>query len=77
MKESPVKDIKIEEERDNLREFLQDMSAFLEFCRDKQMPALYIIGNLQHDIIGLLNRDRCFLPRVSGYASLQNKRNHH
>lgn len=49
-------------------QFLIDARAFLRFGYDNELDEKVMLATLIHDIAGLANRERCFLPRVSGYA---------
>lgn len=53
---------------------LADLSAFVADIvdhptMDDSRKLSLIAGTVLHDIGGTLNRERCFLPRVNGYAS--------
>jgi hypothetical protein len=50
------------------KQFLIDARAFLRFGYDNGLDEKMMLATLIHDIAGLANRERCFLPRVSGYA---------
>lgn len=58
-------------ERDQLREFLQDLHAFVIFAFDQKIPAGQICATIGHDIGGTLRGESCFAPRVSGFAKKQ------
>ena len=47
---------------------LRDLQGFIEFCVREDMEFSYCLGNLGHDINGLIMDDRGFSPRSSGYA---------
>ncbi len=55
--------------------FIRDAAAFLRHnitwagTWDEKM----ILATLVHDIMGLAENERCFLPRVSGYADRESK----
>jgi hypothetical protein len=49
-------------------QFLIDARAFLRWGFDNNVSEPNMLATLIHDICGLANRERCFLPRVSGYA---------
>jgi len=56
--------------------FLKDTLAFIRYIHnnptmDQQRKYHSIISTLAHDLNGLINEDRCFSPRVSGYAKLE------
>lgn len=50
------------------KEALQDVKAFIDFAVAQDMPFLNVLGTLGHDIGGLLDGDKFFLPRTHGYA---------
>ena len=47
---------------------LEDIKAFIGFAIENDMPFFSILGNIGHDVSGLLNEDDTFLPRTHGYA---------
>jgi hypothetical protein len=50
-------------------QFVADAAAFLRFAVGHNIPESEIVITLAHDIGGLSRRERCFLPRVDGYAA--------
>jgi hypothetical protein len=56
--------------------YLKDTLAFIRYIHnnptmDLQQKYHSLISALGHDLNGLINEDRCFSPRVSGYAKLE------
>jgi hypothetical protein len=49
------------------KKLVQDMAAFIRFCNREDKQDL-IASTLIHDIMGAVNDDPFFLPRVNGYA---------
>jgi hypothetical protein len=53
--------------------FLKDLLAYVRFVHNhptyssKEKYAA-IVSTIGHDLNGIINEDRCFSPRVSGYA---------
>jgi Tfp pilus assembly protein PilN len=55
--------------------FLQDAAAFIRSAhRDGKWSDSIILTTLIHDITGLANDERCFSPRVTGYAQREQER---
>ena len=52
-----------------LEQFIQDAAAFLRFALNNNISSGQIVATLAHDIGGLSRFERCFSPRVSGYAA--------
>lgn len=52
-------------ENKRLMSFIQDASAFLHTDLDDSTK----LATLAHDLSGLANDERCFVPRVNGYAT--------
>ena len=48
--------------------FITDAAAFLRQTEWSEKNAKMVLTTLVHDITGLDANDRCFLPRVDGYA---------
>jgi hypothetical protein len=57
----------LQQENQELRRFLQDGAAYLRHARSYGVSKDIVITTLMHDFKGLAARERCFLPRVSGY----------
>jgi hypothetical protein len=56
-------------ENKRLMDFLQDAAAFVRSQQNKETwNQNLILTTLIHDITGLANDERCFSPRVTGYA---------
>lgn len=49
-------------------EQVEDMAAFIDWCKNNDQSDMYISGNLFHDITGIANREPWFSPRTSGYS---------
>ena len=49
---------------------LKDMQAYLQFILDRDMSFTAALGNLGHDIGGLIRKEECFLPRTDGYHKM-------
>ena len=52
--------------QDELERFLRDAYAFVVI--NSTNTKVSTEQTLAHDLIGLIRRDKCFLPRVTGYA---------
>lgn len=57
------------------KQFLRDLLAFARFNHDdksKDIKAKYyaLVSVLGHDLNGLINEDKFFSPRCSGYSKL-------
>jgi hypothetical protein len=50
-------------------QFIQDAAAFIRLAAGFGFGAHQILETLTHDICGLARKDRCFQPRVDGYAA--------
>jgi hypothetical protein len=50
--------------------FFTDAAAFIRASTSGKghWNSNIVLSTLMHDIIGIANDDKCFLPRVSGYA---------
>ena len=46
---------------------IADMFYFIIFAYENDLPENIILETLVHDIAGVYNKKRCFLPRVDGY----------
>lgn len=60
----------------NKETYLKDTLAFVRYIHNDDTKSLSekyfaIVGTLGHDINGILNEERCFSPRVSGYSKLE------
>ncbi len=58
------------------KQYLKDTLAFVRFIHNN--PAMdagrkyhALISTLAHDLNGLINEERCFAPRVTGYAQAE------
>jgi len=56
-------------------QYLKDTLAFVRYIHNDDTKSLSekyfaIVSTLGHDINGILNEERCFSPRVSGYSKL-------
>ncbi len=47
---------------------LEDLKAFITFAIAEDMSFFSVLGTLGHDIRGLFDEDKTFLPRTNGYA---------
>ena len=52
-----------------LEQFLEDALAYMRWCARNNEPHNGQLLTLAHDMSGLFHQDRCFRPRVSGYAT--------
>jgi len=55
------------------KQYLKDTLAFVRFIHNNpnmspERKYSAIVSTLGHDINGILNEERCFSPRVTGYA---------
>lgn len=50
---------------------LRDMQAFIDYCIDNGLSFHAVVGNLAHDVNGILTYQdaKWFLPKVKGFAS--------
>ena len=58
------------------KEYLKDTLAFIRYIHNdtnRSDKAKYdaLISTLGHDLNGLINEDKCFSPRVTGYSKLE------
>lgn len=58
------------------RQFLYDLLAYVRYIHNDENKSdrakyLALVSTIGHDINGILNDDRCFRPRVSGYSGLE------
>lgn len=58
------------------KQYLKDTLAFVRYIHNDENrsdKAKYdaLVSTLGHDLNGLINEERCFLPRVSGYSKLE------
>ena len=56
----------------NEKKVLQDFAGFLLFVLENQKEKRFrsfsdVLFNLSHDIRGLVNQEKCFVPRTTGY----------
>jgi len=50
---------------------LDDLVAFIGMSvRDKKDEG-YILLNVLHDLVGISNNEKCFLPRTTGYSKME------
>lgn len=58
------------------RQLLEDIAAFIELQLAGRNSIDYpmIVTTIAHDIGGVLRDERCFSPRVSGYADIKEGR---
>jgi hypothetical protein len=49
---------------------IKDLTAFIEWSNNHEKSAMWIAGNLMHDLNGIAHPEPCFSPRTSGYADL-------
>jgi hypothetical protein len=56
--------------RKQYKKFLRDCAAYISFAIDNNVSPIAALGNLNHDINGVLTEglNGCFSPRVNGYA---------
>jgi hypothetical protein len=49
---------------------LKDITAFIEFAIEKELPFITTLLNVGHDVHGLVDgiNDPMFLPRTHGYS---------
>lgn len=59
---------KLRKDNQMLRMFIADAAGYLAYAFHKGVADATILTTLAHDISGIHNKSRCFLPRVSGYA---------
>ena len=57
------------------RQYLHDLLAYVRYVNNNDKLTIHqkylqLLGTIGHDINGILNDDRCFRPRVSGYSAL-------
>lgn len=62
---SELKDLR--KYKDSMEKFLRDAAAYMDYARAAGQQHSLTITVLAHDIKGLANHERCFLPRVTGY----------
>ena len=56
------------------KNFWDDLKAMIDALRAGGMSDASILGNVGHDIGGLLHEDDCFSPRCTGYAARKKER---
>jgi hypothetical protein len=54
-------------------EAIKDMAGYLINAVENKTEYATILFNLSHDILGLARKDKCFLPRTSGYGKFFKK----
>jgi len=57
------------------KQFLKDLLAYVRYIhndtnKSDRAKYLALVSTLGHDLNGLINEERCFRPRVSGYSQL-------
>lgn len=57
------------------KQFLKDLLAYVRYIhndtnKSDRAKYLALVSTLGHDLNGILNEERCFRPRVSGYSQL-------
>ena len=55
------------------KQYLKDTLAYVRYIhndtnKSDRAKYLALVSTLGHDLNGLINEDKCFRPRVSGYA---------
>lgn len=66
---------KMRKENRRLMQFIQDAAAFIRSAHsDKTWNDNIVLATLCHDITGLANDERCFSPRVTGYAQREQEK---
>jgi hypothetical protein len=55
------------------KQYLKDTLAYVRYIhndpnKSDRAKYLALVSTLGHDLNGLINEERCFRPRVSGYA---------
>jgi hypothetical protein len=55
------------------KQYLKDTLAFVRYIHNNPTMSTErkysaLVSTLAHDLYGLVNEERCFRPRVSGYA---------
>jgi len=58
------------------KQFLKDLLAYVRYVHndntlDAGQKYYNLISTIGHDLNGVINEDRCFSPRVSGYAQAE------
>lgn len=53
---------------------LQDLKGFIDFGIAMGRPLGWILSNVGHDCLGIINDEPCFLPRTHGYANWQEEK---
>lgn len=49
---------------------VEDLLAFIGWSNEHGKSAIWIAGNLMHDLVGIFKCDPCFSPRTSGYSDI-------
>jgi hypothetical protein len=60
------------------KQFLKDLLAYVRYVHNDNtlepgQKYHNLISTIGHDLNGVINEDRCFRPRVSGYSQLDNQ----
>jgi len=50
------------------QEALLDLAAFITWCVQHEKAYFYCIGNVGHDIAGMVRQDPDFMPRTTGFT---------
>lgn len=58
------------------KQFLYDLLAYVRYIhndpnKSDRAKYLALVSTLGHDLNGILNEDKCFRPRCSGYSALE------
>jgi hypothetical protein len=57
--------------QDDFGRFYEDALAYLRMAVRRGEEPAEILGTLLHDIGGIMRHERCFCPRVDGYAKIE------
>lgn len=63
---------------DEEKKAIEDMRAFLDFAllHAEDVTFFSVLSTIGHDVNGLFNEDKLFLPRTHGYAERMAKDGH-
>jgi hypothetical protein len=53
---------------------LEDIRAFIAYGLEDDIRFEEILLNINHDLGGLIRRDKCFVPRTMGYVDVMQER---
>ena len=56
---------------DKNKEILKDIIAFIDWSIKNDRSFFWVLGNLGHDVRGLVMEEECFTPRTSGYSLIK------